>query len=823
MKQLVPGTILLAATLLAASLLAAWPAYAEKRDAHVIDKFRQLGTELRDPNVYRTASGSPGPQYWQQRADYNIKARLDEKARRIEASETIVYTNGSPDTLRFLWVQLDQNRFRRDSLQQRSQTGAKAEDGISDQLSFGELRKHQSLKDNDYGFVLNKVADGQSRDLPYVVVDTMMRIDLPSPLRPGGKQTLRIDWAFNITDEAAVGSRGGYEHFEENDTYIYFLAQWFPRMAAYTDYTSWQHHQFLGRGEFALEFGDYDVELTVPADHVVSATGELTNPRDVLSAAQRERLDRARSSSKPVYIVTPDEALENEKAGTDDTRTWRFSAQNVRDFAWASSRKFVWDAAIHKQDGTPGEVLAMSFFPNEADPIWSQYSTEAVIHTMDVYSRFSFPYPYPTAQSVNTWLAGGMEYPMITFNGYRPEPIDDDDKDSLVEDLPPSTYKRSTKHRLIGVIIHEIGHIYFPMTVNSDERQWTWMDEGINSFLEHLAEVEWEENFHDYAEKVSILDRIGPYMISENQVPVMSQSDSILQFGPNAYTKPAAALLVLRETVMGRELFDFAFKEYARRWRFKRPTPEDFFRTMEDASAVDLDWFWRGWFYTTDHVDVDLSSIREYRVSSMDPRIENEARRELDALLTREPIEQARNREEGRKTRLDRVEGLEDFYNENDKYTVSNQALKSYVDYLEGLEPWERRTRERAVADAEYVYFVDFENKGGLLSALPLKLTFADGSEEEYMVPAEVWRRNGEKVTKLFVFPKQLSAIELDPHHQTADVDRANNYYPRRIFPSRLELFKYENEDRDLMLEMLEELKDDDKEVLSGKPVPLTR
>ncbi len=816
MKRLVLGTLLL-------GLAVTWSAYAEKRDAHLIDKFRQLGTELRDPNVYRTAGGSPGPQYWQQRADYDIKARLDEQARRIEASETIVYTNGSPDTLNFLWVQLDQNRFRRDSLQQRSQTGAKAEDGVSDQLSFGALRKHQSLKDNDYGFVLNKVADGQGRDLPHVVVDTMMRIDLPSPLRPGAKQTLRIDWAFNITDEAAVGSRGGYEHFEESDTYIYFLAQWFPRMAAYTDYASWQHHQFLGRGEFALEFGDYDVELTVPADHIVSATGELTNARDVLSATQRERLARARSSTKPVYIVTPEEALENEQAGTDATRTWRFSAENVRDFAWASSRKFIWDAAIHKQEGTPGEVLAMSFFPNEADPIWSQYSTEAVIHTMDVYSRFSFPYPYPTAQSVNTWLSGGMEYPMITFNGYRPELIDEDDKDSLVDELPRSTYKRSTKHRLIGVIIHEIGHIYFPMAVNSDERQWTWMDEGINSFLEHLAEVEWEENFHDYEEKVSILDRIGPYMISENQVPIMSQSDSILQFGPNAYTKPAAALVVLRDTVMGRELFDFAFKEYARRWRFKRPTPEDFFRTMEDASAVDLDWFWRGWFYTTDHVDVDLSSIREYRVSSMDPRIENEARRELDALLTREPIEQTRNRDEGRKTRVERVEGLEDFYNENDRYTVSNQALKSYVDYLEDLEPWERRVLERAVTDAEYVYFVDFENKGGLLSALPLKLTFADGSEEDYMVPAEVWRRNSEKVTKLFVFPKQLTAMELDPLHQTADVDRANNYYPRRILPSRLELFKYENEYRDLMLEMLEELKDDDKEVLSGKPVPLSR
>ena len=801
---------------------------AVKQDEHLIDKFRQLGHVLRDPNVYRNAAGAPGPDYWQQRADYKIKARLDEKARRVTASEIITYTNASPDTLRFLWLQLDQNRFRDDSLQQRSLVGAKAEDKVSDQLSFNAMRRHQSLQDVDYGFELGKVVDGQGKSLPYTVVDTMMRIDLPLPLKPGGRKTLVIEWSFNIVEQAAMNSRGGYEHFAENDTYIYFLAQWFPRLVAYTDYTSWQHKQFLGRGEFTLEFGDYEVELTVPGDHIVSATGELTNAKDVLSRVQRERMSVARTSSKPVYIVTPQEALHNEKErnGLDKARgvkTWRFKADNVRDFAWASSRKFIWDAAIHKQEaGKQKEVLAMSFFPNEAEPIWSQYSTEAVMHTMEVYSRFSFPYPYPTAQSINAWKSGGMEYPMLTFNGYRPKPIKAHEKAELIKNAPDTTYKRAVKHGLIGVIIHEIGHTYFPMIVNSDEREWTWMDEGINSFLQHLAELEWEEDFHNHWEKPSILDAIGGYMVSENQVPVMSQSDSLLQFGPNAYTKPASALMVLRETVMGRELFDYAFREYSRRWRFKRPTPEDFFRTMEDASAVDLDWFWRGWFYSTDHVDVNISAIREYTVSSKDPEVEAVEKRRLDETLRREPLAQIRNRQEGRVPRLDRVEGLRDFYNENDPYTVSDKQRNDYKSYLENLEPWERDVLQRAVQAGEYVYFVDFENKGGLLSALPLELTFVDGSVESYDVPAQIWRYNSEKVTKLLILPKRLSAIELDPLHQTADVDRSNNYFPRKIMPSRLELYKKESTTRDLMKEMLVELKGKDKTATDSNALPLS-
>ena len=796
-----------------------------KRDTHVIDKFRQLGTTLADPNEVRTAAGAPGPEYWQQRADYKIKARLDEQARRVSASQTIRYTNASPHALRYIWVQLDQNRFRRDSLEQRSATGEKAEDGVSDQVSFKRMRKHQALADVDYGFELERVADGAGRDLPHTVVDTMMRVDLPGVLKPGARTTLRIDWSFNIVDEAAVGSRGGFEHLRDNDTYIYFLAQWFPRVAAYTDYASWQHKQFLGRGEFTLEFGDYEVELTVPADHVVSATGVLQNPDSVLSAAQQKRLDEARESAKPVFIVTPEEARENEQTKAQGMKTWRFKAQNVRDFAWASSRTFIWDAAVHKQQvpagmNAPEEVLSMSFYPNVAEPLWSQYSTEAVMHTMDVYSRFSFPYPYPTAQSVNTWERGGMEYPMITFNGYRPTKIRDKDRKGLVSEAPEATYKRGTKGSMIGVIIHEIGHIYFPMTVNSDEREWTWMDEGLNSFLQYLAELEWEENYHDSKSTPSILDRIGPYMISQNQVPVMSQSDSILQFGPNAYTKPAAALVVLRETVMGRELFDFAFKEYSRRWRFKRPTPEDFFRTMEDASGVDLDWFWRGWFYSTDHVDVDLASIREYRISTMNPEVEMPETRQLDQQLKREPLEQIRNREEQRTPRIERVPGLRDFYNENDKYTVSNQQRKTYREYLEGLEPWERDVLDRAVADGDYIYFIDFQNVGGLVTPLPLQLTYADGSVEALMVPAEIWRRNTSVVTQFLVRDKRLQAVELDPHHQTADVNRANNYFPRRIMPSRLQLFKYESTDRDLMRDMLVELKDEAAGE-PGKAMPL--
>lgn len=791
------------------------------------DAFRQLDVDLPTANVYRTASGAPGPQYWQQRADFKIKMTLDEANRRISASETITYTNASPDTLRYIWMQVDQNRFADDSLERRSETAKSAvgrktwDEAGKDVLTYGRIAREQLAKDIDYGFEIERVADSRGRALPHTLVDTMMRIDLSEPLAPGKRITFSIDWSFNIVHEDRVNSRGGYEHFRDNDTYIYFLAQWYPRLVAYTDYAGWQHKAFLGRGEFTLEFGDYEVELTVPADHIVSATGSLQNPNQVLSAKQRSRL-RSVGTDTPVFIVTPEEALANEKEKSSGMKTWKFKADNVRDFAWASSRKFIWDAMIHRQDDRRNpEVLAMSFYPNEAEPIWSKYSTHAVVHTMGVYSRFTFAYPYPTAQSVNTWKRGGMEYPMITFNGYRPEPFELDE-DKPIDDAPDNTYSRRTKYGLIGVIIHEIGHTYFPMIVNSDERQWTWMDEGINSFLEYMAEFEWEEEFPAYRDHVNVLDAITDYMVSEDQAPIMTNSDSLLQFGPNAYSKPVASLIVLRETVMGRELFDFAFKEYARRWKFKRPTPADLFRTMEDASGIDLDWFWRGWFFSTDHVDVALTDVREYKVSSGNPDVESAYNREEHAAVVPEAITQKRNRDEGRKTYLQRHPELADFYNENDRFTPSNADRNAHTELLDALEDWEYDALARATADEDFIYFLDFENIGGLPTPLPLLITSVDGSEEFIMLPAEIWRRDHQKITKLLIRDVEIQSIELDPHHQTADADFSNNHFPRRIEKSRIELYKSEDDTRDLMgdmLKVLRERKGGEGEVIRSVPL----
>ncbi len=779
------------------------------------DAFRQLDVDLPTPNVYRTASGAPGSQYWQQRADYKISVTLDEANRRVSASETITYTNNAPEPLRYLWLQLDQNRFRKGSLEMGSETAMDAagrstwKNSGGDVLTYNTIARYQEHQDVDYGYTIEKVADSRGRDLPYTIVDTMMRVDLPRPLRSGQDVTFSVDWSFNVLNEPRIGSRGGYEHFPENDTYIYFLAQWFPRMAAYTDYAGWQHKAFIGRGEFTLEFGDYEVDITVPADHIVSASGELQNESAVLTAEQRRRLDRARSSDTPVFIVTPEEAAQNESNKSFETRTWRFKAENVRDFAWSSSRKFIWDAMIHRQDDDEmPEVLAMSFYPNEAEPIWSKYSTHAVAHTMEVYSRFSFAYPYPTSQSVNTWKSGGMEYPMITFNGYRPDPIAEEDRDKYVEDAPDRTYSRRVKYGLIGVIIHEVGHNYFPMIVNSDERQWTWMDEGLNSFLDYVAALEWEEEYPAYRPDVNVLDNIVDYMVSEDQVPVMTNSDSVLQLGPNAYSKPTAALTVLRETVMGRELFDFAFREYAQRWMFKRPTPSDFFRTLEDASGIDLDWFWRGWFYSTDHVDVAIEDVREYKISTTNPDIESELNRQEQADEVPETLAQIRNREEGRQTYLQRHPELADFYNENDRFTPSNKDRNDHTSLIDELEDWEYQALVRAVEEDDFIYFVDFENIGGLPTPLPLLITNADGSEELMMIPAEIWRRDYKAVTKLLIRDQAITSLELDPRHETADADFQNNFFPRRIEKSRIELYKSKSTTRDLMHDMLIKLRE---------------
>ena len=778
------------------------------------DKFRQLDESLPTPNVYRNAAGEPGHEYWQQQVDYKIKATLDEKKRRIEASQDITYHNNSPDTLKYLWVQLDQNKFRNDSMSamtttfggigNRGPASSTASSSKPAQLSLGALRRQQFTDDNVLGYNIGSVKDNKGKNLKHTIVGTNMRIDLPVPLKSGDKVEFSIDFAFNIVEEDAVSARSGYEHFpddkREGGNDIFLIAQWFPRLHAYTDYEAWTNKEFIGRGEFTLEFGNYDVELTVPADHIVSSTGALQNPKNVLTSTQRKRLKKAQKAERIVFVVTEEEALENEKSVTDKSKTWKFSAKNVRDFAWASSRKFMWDARGHQQGGNDQPlVMAMSFYPKEGGDLWKKYSTEAVIQTLEVYSRFSFDYPYPVAQSVNGPV-GGMEYPMITFNGPRTELQDDGSR----------TYSQAEKRFLIGVVIHEVGHIYFPMIVNSDERQWTWMDEGLNSFLDGVAGREWDPTIPWGVEPRDIVS----YMKSSNQVPIMTQSDSVLRLGPNAYTKPAAALNILRETILGRELFDFAFKEYAQRWKYKRPTPSDFFRTMEEASGVDLDWFWRGWFYSTDHVDISLDKISKLRLDTKDPDIDfNRLRQEeLDKPVS---LTDERNKAEGQELWVERFPDVTDFYDKNDRFTVTNKERNKYKKFLKKLKPWEKAAFERAVKEDQNYYVLEFSNKGGLVMPIILELTFADGSIENQYIPAEIWRRTPKAVNKLIITEKdqQLVSVTIDPRWETADVDIHNNHYPRQIIPSRIEAYKKKKStkkvSRDIMQNIKTELKKD--------------
>ncbi len=807
------GTALSAATL-ADTASASGAAHGTQRIGSGADAFAQLGQMLPTPNTYRTASGAPGHDYWQQQVDYQIDATLNAEARRIDASARITYRNNSPDTLRYLWLQLDQNRFKADSLDQRSRTVAK------DVVSYQDLRQHQSISTGNYGYSdLSFRIAGEA--VPFVVVDTLVRLDLPTALTSGAQVVMDVTWSFNIVERDTVRSRGGYENFDDSDTQIFFLAQWFPRLAAYSDYEGWHNKAFLGSGEFTLEFGNYGVNLTVPDNHIVSSTGALKNPREVLTDVQSERLASV-SSERPDFIVTPEEALANEKTTAKGRKTWRFEAENVRDFAWASSSKFIWDAMVHEQPGARHDrVLAMSFYPNEAEPVWSMYSTQAVVHTMDVYSRLSFDYPYPTAQSVNTWQAGGMEYPMITFNGYRPDPpksTNDDPASPEARAEAQRAYSLQVKYGLIGVVIHEIGHIYFPMVVNSDERQWTWMDEGLNTFLQYVSQLEWEEDYPVFRRisdplirETNVLDMIPEYMTSSNQVPVMTQSDSVLNLGPNAYTKPAAALTILRETVMGRELFDFAFREYAERWKFKRPTPADFFRTMEDASGIDLDWFWRAWFFTTDHVDIAISDVRAYRLKHDDPDVDFPLDREERARDYPAPISVERNREAGIVPRASRIEALQDLYSDNDVYTVTNKDRNEAADKFDKLEAWEQRVFRQAIEDESLFYFIDFDNLGGIPTPLLLTIYYEDGGERALELPVEIWRKDAVSVTHRLIETRPIAAIALDERHQTADADYSNNRFPAKIRQSRLSVFKKKTAKRNLMADMLHELRESGK------------
>lgn len=738
-------------------------AFAQK-ESYNNNKFKQLKEELPTPNVYRTGAGAPGHQYYQQQADYVMSITLDDENQRVYGEQTVTYTNNSPDALDYLWIQMDQNVRSLDSDSYKIQNNT-----INPRMTFGQLQNlHREF---DGGFKLEYVKDSRNRDVSYTVNKTMMRINLDTPLRPGQSYSFKIKWWYNINDRLAIGGRSGYEYFPKDDNYLYTIAQFYPRMAVYNDVEGWQNKQFLGRGEFALPFGDYKVSITVPSDHLVAASGELQNPNQVLPADKRRLYEQAKTATEPVIIYSQEEAIEREGSRATDTKTWVFEAENVRDFGFATSRKFIWDAmGVQFGDRT---VMAMSMYPKEGNPLWERYSTRTVAHTLEVYSKYTFDYPYPVAYSIHA-KSIGMEYPMICFNFGRPE-----------ED---GTYSSNTKYRMIGVIIHEVGHNWFPMIVNSDERQWTWMDEGLNTFLQFLTEQELER---DFPSRRGPAANIVPYMAGDKNrvVPIMTNSESISgwQFGSNAYGKPAAGLNILRETVMGPELFDYAFKQYANRWKFKHPTPADFFRTMEDASAVDLDWFWRGWFFTNDHVDQKLESVKLYEISSQNPDVEKPLARAAFE-KSEKGISTIRDDQEKRiaETLNERDEKANDFYTKYDRFEVNSLDRQQYQRYLSSLTP-----DERAVVESGYNYFeITVSNVGELVMPIILKLDYEDGTSEVKHIPAEIWRVDDKKATKVFYSKKKLAEVTLDPFIEIADIDRENNYWPAREIPTRFQLFK---------------------------------
>ncbi len=741
---------------------------AQNPESNHGNKFEQIDNLMWPPNNYRGADGAPGPDYWQQKVDYKIQCALDTKENKLTGSETITYHNNSPVSLRYLWLQLDEN-----------QHAADADNHIFNGSSMRETMSESALtrlENNKYlekfGCNITKVTSATGSKLKYTINKTMMRVDLPQPLKPGEKYVFNVDWNYYLIDRMNTPSwgRGGFEYFEKDKNYLYTITQWFPRLCVYNDVEGWQNKQFTGRGEFALQFGDYDVKMSLPEDYVVASTGACQNYEVVLNATEKKRLAQAKKSDKPVQIVTLEEAkaVANGARATKN-KTWHFKAENVRDFAWGASTKFAWDAQNYT-NSEGKDVLCMSYYGKEAYPIYNRYSTKAVAHTLKVYDRYTLPYPYPVAISVEA--ANGMEYPMISFNPGRAE-----------ED---GTYTERAKQACISVVIHEVGHNYYPMIINSDERKWSWMDEGLNTFVQFIAEQEFDNNYKS---------RRGPaegaisYMKQDKNrlEPIMTNSDNIIGFGANAYMKPATALNILRETVMGRELFDFAFAEYGRRWAFKHPTPTDFFRTMEEASGVDLDWFWKGWFYGIDAVDVSLDSIKWYKADLVnDP--EKKEREWSDVVNTPfDHITKKRNKDAGMEFEVEKDPELVDYYT-NYKPWETKDSIISGKTYLYD-ETFTKEEKEKMFGKKNY-YELNFTNVGGLVTPLIIEWTFKDGTKEIDRIPAEVWRKNENNLTKVFVKEKEATGIVLDPYKETADVDMSNNLWPVKELPTRFQVFK---------------------------------
>jgi hypothetical protein len=718
-------------------------------------KFEQLDQLLPTPNEYRTGSGAPGPKYWQQQADYVIAAELNDENQSISGSETITYYNNSPDVLRYLWLQLDQNNLAKDNNTKKTSTYR-----LKDSTDTKSISANLDLYEFDGGFKIKSVKDASGNPLKHTINYTMMRVDLPQPLKSGQKISFSIEWNYNINDGMMARERTQFEYFPEDarlpdgqGNYLYAIAQWFPRMCVYDDYEGWQNKQFLGQGEFALPFGNYHVKLTVPADHIVAATGMLQNASQVLSKTELERFEKAKTTfDKPVIIVTQAEAVQREKTKLKEKKTWEFKAENVRDFAFASSRKFIWDAqAVKIGNKTP---LAMSFYPKEGNPLWEKESTLAIKNTLEVYSRYTVDYPYPVAISVHA-ARQGMEYPMICFNFGRP------DKNG--------NYSPQTRQGMIGVIVHEVGHNFFPMIINSDERQWSWMDEGLDSFIQLITEL---ERYPDINWTRGKPEALVPYMKGDKNLmrPLMTNSEQIVQFGAEQYSKAATGLFMLRETIMGRELFDRAFKEYAERWAFKHPKPADFFRTMEDASAVDLDWFWRGWFYSTDHNDQSIDQVKWYRLRTDEKNVENK-----NIVAKKGDLNSGTS--DGKNL---------DFSGGPLPFSVIPTDERLYGEFRSRLD-------DKAIVNKlqnKNIYEVKLSNKGGLVMPVIIEWTYKDGSKEIERIPAEIWRNNETTVTKVFVKEKEVVNIVLDPLKETTDISMEDNVFPRKAQPSKFDQFK---------------------------------
>jgi hypothetical protein len=736
------------------------------------NKFEQMGANFPTPNEYRTASGAPGPKYWQQRCDYDIKCELDEKNTILNGSETVTYFNNSPDVLTFLWLQLDENQhnslnnanYQTSNPMQRNQSPQQID------------RAQEGSSDNGYGHQILKLSDATGKMLEYTINKTMMRVELPAPLKPGQHFVFKLDWKYKISDRQSRFGRGGYEYFPEDGNSEFTMTQWYPRLCVYSDFQGWQNHQFTGRGEFALTFGNFKVAMTVPADHVVMATGECQNYPAVLTPAQLARWNKAQTSSEPIEIVTLDEAKAAEKQKSDKKKTWIFKADNVRDFAWGSSRKFIWDALATKVEGK--KVMCMSGYAKEAYGLYRKFSSKVVEHTIQTYSKFTIPYPYPVAQSIEA--SSGMEYPMICFNFGRTE------KDG--------TYSEGTKNGMIGVVTHEVGHNFFPMIINSDERQWSWMDEGLNTFVEYLAEELWDNKFPSRRGPAGL---ITDYMkLPKDQLePIMTNSENIIQFGQNAYSKPATGLNILRETVMGRKLFDYAFKEYARRWAFKHPEPADLFRTLEDASGEDLDWFWRGWFYSTEVCDISLDTVKYAKpdlAAQPTGTQESTVKRSIDkpAQPVYDDISKIRNREDNKiKFRTDADTSLRDFYWRYGRGLEAYDTTK-YEVKIPASKPELLTDEEKTKYADKNMYELTFSNKGGLVMPIIIEWTYKDGTKEVERIPAQVWRQNENKVVKTFIKDKEVASIKLDPYRETADINDSNNGWNTIPEPSKFTIFK---------------------------------